>query len=89
MRTHRSFLIGLFGVAVGLAFGFGLGFDLGDRLGALSVVRTVATPVLSAHERFLACSVTDPDPTPEDFEEFLTQWTFHRMRAAEPGWGVP
>ena len=74
-------------------FGLGLGVGLGANLnavGALSAPHTnhAGVGVLSARERFVACSMSDADdvPGPEELEAMLA----HRQaRYAEPKWGTP
>ena len=86
--------MGSLGVAVGLVFGFGLGVGLGANLNAVGALGTHALKsnagVLSAHERFRLCSVTeaeaDPVPTPAELEAMLA---WRQGRYAEPHWGTP
>ena len=75
------------GVAVGLVFGLGLGVGLGANLNAVGALGTHALKsnagVLSAHERFRLCSVTeaeaDPIPTPAELEAMLARWRSHEL----------
>ena len=84
--------MGSLGVAVGLVFGLGLGVGLGANLNAVGALGTHALKsnagVLSAHERFRLCSVTeaDPVPTPAELEAMLA---WRQGRYAEPHWGTP
>ena len=86
--------MGSLGVAVGLVFGLGLGVGLGANLNAVGALGTHAlksnAEVLSAHERFRLCSVTeveaDPVPTPAELEAMLA---WRQGRYAEPHWGTP
>jgi hypothetical protein len=86
-------LVGVVGVAMGLVLGLGAGVGLGASLnavGALGAPHTnhAGVGVLSARERFVACSTSDADeiPGPEELEGMLPHW---RARGAEPKWGTP
>jgi len=90
---QNSTLIGVVGVAMGLVLGLGLGVGLGANLnaiGALSAPHTnhAGVGVLSARERFVACSTSDADeiPGPEELEAMLAR---RQGRYAEPKWGTP
>ena len=86
---QNSTLIGVVGVAMGLVLGLGLGANL-NAIGALGATHTnhAGVGVLSARERFVACSTSDADeiPGPEELEAMLARW---QARYAEPKWGTP
>ena len=93
LKQGRTILVGVVSVAMGAVFGLGLGVGLGANLnavGALGATHTnhAGVGVLSARERFVACSMSDADdvPGPEELEAMLA----HRQaRYAEPKWGTP
>src|SRR6516165_1458160 len=89
----RAAFIAVVGVAMGLMLGLGLGVGLGANLNAIGALGATHTNhagvgVLSARERFVACSTSDADeiPGPEELEAMLARW---QARHAEPKWGTP
>jgi hypothetical protein len=92
-KRGGAVLVGVVGVAMGLVLGLGAGVGLGASLntvGALGATHTnhAGVGVLSAHERFVACSTSDADEIsgPEELEAMLERW---QARGAEPKWGTP
>jgi hypothetical protein len=81
-------------VAVALAVGFGVGFWVGEMVGTKRIVIIVQHDVgaqeVSARDRFLACSVAQPEP---NMDELVAQWRklhpVELLRADEPDWAAP
>ena len=53
-------LVGLTGMVVGLLVGFAVGYLVGAKRGVI-IVRDVGAQALSWRDRFLACSVAQPE----------------------------